>query len=135
MDPELLLRSGTSCGFSARPNETGIVRAKSGFNLVQSIAEVVVNGGDAGEVELRGRDRAGQHLQPHSEKAPWVRRRRWWSGGGQFGGIAVDGYAGCVDARCGWHDDEALGKKGYAGWVLAAHGELDRLHVDGGVHH
>ena len=55
----------TCCGFRARPNKTGILRAaggaraaKSGFNLVERVAEMVVNGGDAGEVELSRRNSA-----------------------------------------------------------------------------
>lgn len=47
----------------------GVSRRKSSFNLVQGVAKVIVDSGDAREVELCRRDRARENLQPHCQEA------------------------------------------------------------------
>lgn len=81
--------------------------AEHGGDLLHGVGKVVVDGGDAGEVEFGGVDGAGEYLRADGEEA-----------------------AGGVGGR---EDDESGREKGDTGRVLPAHGNLDGVDVDGGV--
>ncbi|RZR97580.1 hypothetical protein BHM03_00026805 [Ensete ventricosum] len=100
--------------------------AEHGADLLHGVAEVVVDGGDAGEVELGRWDCAGQNLHADCEQAS--------DGTGRT--IAAAAAAVADDGAC-WgsrRDDESSWEEGNIGRVLTAHRHLDGVDVDGSVH-
>lgn len=94
--------------------------------LVDDVAEVVVDGGDAGEVELGVGHCAGQNLKAHGEQAAGV------SGGRVRGGFRVT----LVISRVRhWGYDEPHWQERDAGWILTVHRHLDCIDVDCSVHY
>lgn len=93
---------------------------------MHDVAYVIVDGGDAREVELCGGDAAGQDLEADGQKAAGrgpvvvIGRRQ-----------VVDMVAtAVVSSRPGGEQDEANGKERNVGWVLAAHCNLDCIDID-----
>lgn len=116
---------------------------ESGDNLLHRVAEMVVNGGDAGEVEFCGRTCAGKDLESHSQQTTWVDNIAGRGGGGsavfltmiwRWWGEVIGCWAGRFH-RVQRDNDKAERKEGNAGRVLSTHCQLDAVHVHGCVHH
>lgn len=104
----------------ARRNGGGPARQSAG-DLVDGGEEMVIDGGDAGKIELGWRDGARQHLHPDGEEAA--------DGGGVIcgGGGGGGGWRG---RSFRGEEDEAGGEKGNVGRILAAHCDLNGIDVD-----
>ncbi|RWW23527.1 hypothetical protein BHE74_00041927 [Ensete ventricosum] len=92
-------------------------------NLLHGVAEVVVDGGDGGEVKLGGGDGGGEHLHADREQA-------------SDGGVTIAATAGADVWLAGdGRDDEPGREEGNVGRVLAAHRHLHGVDVYCSVHH
>lgn len=83
---------------------------------------MVVDGADAGQIQLCRHHGAGEYLHTDCQQASDCR----WS-------IANAGVAGRGSRRGGRNKDETGGEERDEGGVLAAHGDLHGVNIDGGV--